>query len=73
MGVSGTLFWVDGAEWSIVLGGWEWVGMSGGGWECLRCLIMLIIINKRNTIFFCKTQQILFAAHCSYIFFIFEA
>ena len=31
MGVSGTLFWVDGAEWSIVLGGWEWVGMSGGG------------------------------------------
>ena len=24
MGVSGTLFWVDGPEWSIVLGGWEW-------------------------------------------------
>ena len=32
VGVSGTLFWVGGGEWGIILGGWEWVVMSGGEW-----------------------------------------
>ena len=30
--MGGALFWVNVGGWSIVLGGWGWVGMSGGEW-----------------------------------------
>ena len=32
VGVGGALFCVGGSEWVNILGGWGWVGMSGG--EC---------------------------------------
>ena len=48
--MGGTLFWVGGGVWGIILGGWEWVGRMGkyfgwlgvGGGErgWMHCLIM---------------------------------
>ena len=31
MGVYGALFWKGGVGWGIILGEWEWVGVSEGG------------------------------------------
>ena len=31
MEVYGALFWVGWGEWGIILGGWEWVAVSGRG------------------------------------------
>ena len=31
VGVTGALFWAGECEWGIILGGWGWVVMSGGG------------------------------------------
>ena len=30
VGMRGALFWVGEGDWGIILGGWRWVGMSGG-------------------------------------------
>ena len=29
--MGGTLFGVGGGDWENILGGWEWLGLSGGG------------------------------------------
>ena len=55
--VGGTLFWVGGGGWGIILGGWRWVGhyfgwvaVGGGEWGWVHCLIMpLIHLNDLNS------------------------
>ena len=49
VGVGGALFCVGGSEWVNILGGWAWVGMSGGEGRWVHCLIMPI--NIRYTCF----------------------
>ena len=46
--VGGTLFWVGGEIIWLSGGGWEGVGISGGEWGWLHCLIMPIPIPYSN-------------------------
>ena len=36
----GALFWVGVGVWENIFVGWGWVGMSGGEWGWMHCLIM---------------------------------
>ena len=42
MGLRGPLFCVSEGRWVNILGWWDWLGMSGGEWGWVHCLIMPI-------------------------------
>ena len=39
---------MDGGGWVNILGGWKWVGMSGGEWGWVHCLIMPLFNEPGN-------------------------
>ena len=41
--LGGALFWVGGGGRENILGGWEWVWLSGSEWGWVHCLIMPLL------------------------------